>query len=199
MCVLVFVCWRCSLSVSDLTVERWCYRHCGFTRSAVERLKDKRSGGGTERKGRGAWVTYLLMLPLLHNPLLSNGEKMLMRPWSRTMEDGEEEEKKNTGRKDCPLLWCINVNSWQGRHPFLYQVCEVWLDQQSDEKQQRPKALFESLNKQSAIVFFVNMQLLQCTCGKNSQGKGCSSLLHRKNNPLPISNWLLMCKKRVMY
>lgn len=184
---ILCVCWQCCLSESDSTVELCCYRLRRFTCSAAGRLKDKGRGGVASRRG-GGWVTYHLMLPLLHNPTLSNGGKLLMKPQSRTIEDGKRKGERGGRERGeaCPLLWCINANSWQGKPPALYQVCvfsrlAFWPAQHSNGKLRCPKALFESFTKQSAIASFVNMQLLPCTCGE-TQGIRItfSFLLHRK-------------------
>ena len=96
------MCWHCCLSESDSTVELCCYRLHRFTCSAAVRLKDK--GGVASRRG-GGWVTYHLMLPLLHNPTLSNGGKLLMKPQSRTMEDGKRKGERGEEKEERPALF----------------------------------------------------------------------------------------------
>lgn len=80
----------CVCVLTELPVSEWLdcwvvfHRLHKFTCSAVEGLKDK--GEGVVVEGWGAWVTYHLMLPLLHNPLLSNGG-----------ENADEATKQNNG------------------------------------------------------------------------------------------------------
>lgn len=62
-CMRMCVCWQCCLSPSDLAVELCFYRLQRFyVLSSWETYRGV--GGG----GEDWWVTYHLMLPLLHNP-----------------------------------------------------------------------------------------------------------------------------------
>ena len=150
----VCVCWQCCLSASDLTVELCFYRLHRFTCSAAGRLKDKREGV-VSRGGWGGWVTYHLMLPLLHNPTLSNGGKLLMKPRSRTIEDRKRKGReggRERGRGETALFFGVSMQTPDKASlpfftKFVFSRLGFWLDQHSNERLQCPKAPFESPKK----------------------------------------------------
>lgn len=107
--------------------------------------------------GRRAWVTYHLMLPVLHNPLLSTGVKMLRKPRSRTMGDRK--------RAETALSFAVSV--WipdRASIPFftklcVFQLCILTRSAFCGKTFKRFKDRFEPPSKQSAIVFFVKAKL----------------------------------------
>lgn len=152
-----YACWLCCLSVTDLTVE-WCfYRLHRFTCSAAGRLKDKRErGGGISRGGAGGWVTDHLMLPLLHNPTLSNGSEKCW--WSRGAEqlktetEGPRRRKRNGRDRPSSLVYqckLLTRQSLGASQSLCFPCLAFWLNRHSNERRPCPKARFESLKKNS--------------------------------------------------
>lgn len=190
LCVYVCVCAD-SAACQWLTWLLSC-AFTGFTDLHAQQPGDLKTRERGWYWGEG-WVTYHLMLPLLHNPTLSNGGKLLMRPWSRTIEDRKREREKEEG-ETAPFFGVSMQTPDKARLPFftkfVFSRLAFWLDQHSNERLRCPKALFESRTKQSAIVSFVNMQLLLCTC-RETQGIRIkfSSLRRRKVSSLPPSHF----------
>jgi len=161
-----------------------------FTCSAAKRLKDKR-----ERGGVGELLIIWCCLSCII-PRFQMQRNLLMKPRRRTIEG--RGRRKGTewewGRAEPALfLWCINVNSWQGTPPlfftkFVFSRLAFWLHQRSDERPWCRKAAFDSLKKQSAVVSFVNTQLLPCTCRLCGISIKLSSSQRRKVSYSPLSN-----------
>lgn len=110
LCVFERVCVRVCVDSAPCPWVTWLLSciSTGFTDLHAQQPRDLKTRERGWYWGNEAWVTYHLMLLLLHNPLLSDGGKMLMKPWSRTMEDRGRKGKVGK-RRETALFFGVSM------------------------------------------------------------------------------------------
>lgn len=175
--------YTCVLTVSDFSID--CV-FTGFTVFHGQHLGDLKRGGGIEGKGDVLPIIWCCLSGIIP-PFQMEGNADEATEQNNWRQREREKEKM----RDCPFLYRISVNSWQGKTSLLQEVSFQglhfdWISILMKDGDAPKLYLNPSRNCQLSIVFFVIMQLLPCTC-KETKMIVFLSLQHKKRYSSPLS------------